>query len=350
MKRGSQFLVLALAVALFAACNQRNTEQKDSEPKASAEDSALLAKARLFFQPLPDMAPNRNNEVTGAKVQLGKKLYYDKRLSKDGNVSCNSCHDLEKYGVDNLPTSPGDEGETGDRNSPTVLNAALHFVQFWDGRASDVEEQAGGPILNPVEMGIPSEEFLMERLSGIDEYRAMYAAAFPGEEDPLTYGNTQKAIGAFERTLLTPSPFDNYLAGDVFAIDDQQRKGLAEFIDHGCTTCHMGVLLGGNMYHKFGVYDEYWKHTKSEKIDEGRAAVTGEPAQKFMFKVPSLRNVEKTFPYYHDGSVAELGEAIRIMGKTQLDQEMTDEEVANIKAFLASLTGEVPAEALPAGS
>jgi cytochrome c peroxidase len=230
------------------------------------------------------------------------------------------------------------------------LNAALHFVQFWDGRAKDVEEQAGGPILNPVEMGIPNEEYLLNRLSGIEEYQTMFQTAFPDQDNPLTYENIQNAIGAFERTLLTPSDFDRYLEGDISALDVQQRKGLEEFIDHGCTTCHMGVLLGGNMYHKFGVYDEYWEHTQSEKIDEGLASVTGEEAQKFMFKVPSLRNVEKTYPYYHDGSVEELGEAIRIMGKTQLNQDMTEDEIALIQDFLTSLTGSVPEEALLEGA
>lgn len=342
-------LFFVLVILIISACNQpsgNDQSEKTQATKISQEDTDLLATAQALFQPLPDVVENQANPLTPEKVALGKKLYYDKRLSKDENISCNSCHNLETFGVDNLAKSPGDEGEDGDRNSPTVLNAALHFVQFWDGRAADVEEQAGGPILNPVEMGVPSKEFLIERLSGIEEYKTLYAEAFPGEENPLTYANTQKAIGAFERTLLTPSPFDHYLKGDVNAINSQQRKGLKAFIDNGCTTCHMGAILGGNMYHKFGIYDEYWKHTKSEKIDEGRFEVTGEESQKFMFKVPSLRNVEKTFPYYHDGSVMDLKEAIQIMAVTQLDKELTDEDIADIGAFLASLTGEVPQEAL----
>lgn len=345
----SQILVVFIAAVLISACNQNKTADQSTEKQEieiTQADKDMLAKAQALFKPLPELAENSANPISPEKVLLGKTLYYDKRLSKDENVSCNSCHDLERYGVDNLPTSPGDEGETGDRNSPTVLNAALHFVQFWDGRAKDVEEQAGGPILNPVEMGIPNEEFLLERLSGIEEYQTMFREAFPDQDNPLTYGNIQNAIGAFERTLLTPSDFDRYLEGDISALDEQQKKGLEKFIDNGCTTCHMGVLLGGNMYHKFGVYDEYWEHTQSEKIDEGLASVTGKEAQKFMFKVPSLRNVEKTYPYYHDGSVEELGEAIRIMGKTQLNQDMTKEEIAQIQAFLISLTGEVPEEAM----
>lgn len=335
-------------MAVVIACNQQSSkdqsENKQTE-EISQEDQALLAKAQALFKPLPQIAENKDNPITPEKVALGKTLYYDKRLSKDENVSCNSCHDLETYGVDNLPTSPGDEGETGDRNSPTVLNAALHFVQFWDGRSKDVEEQAGGPILNPVEMAIPDEEFLIERLSNIEEYQIMYAEAFPGEDYPLSYSNTEKAIAAFERTLLTPSPFDDYLNGDVSALSLQQKQGMQVFIDQGCITCHMGVLLGGNMYHKFGIYDDYWKHTNSENVDEGLASVSGDSTQKFMFKVPSLRNIEKTFPYYHDGSVEDLDEAIQIMAVTQLNKEFTDEQIADIGAFLASLTGEVPEQA-----
>jgi len=345
--RNSLFTVLA--ILLLIACNQQSSNDKSANQQTdeiSQEDQALLAKAQALFKPLPKIAENKDNPITTEKYELGKALYYDKRLSKDENISCNSCHNLETFGVDNLATSPGDEGETGDRNSPTVLNAALHFVQFWDGRSKDVEEQAGGPILNPVEMAIPNEEFLIERLSDIEEYQIMYAEAFPGEDDPLTYLNTQKAIGVFERTLLTPSPFDDYLNGNSAALSTQQKQGLQAFMDVGCITCHMGVLLGGNMYHKFGIYDEYWEHTKSENIDEGLASVSGDSTQKFMFKVPSLRNIDKTFPYYHDGSVQDLNEAIQIMAVTQLNKELTDEQIADIGAFLESLTGTVPEEAL----
>jgi len=341
-------LLFAMVIATIIACNPK-TEKKAGDQQVdelSQEDKDLMAKAQALFKPLPQIAENKDNPITPEKIALGKALYYDTRLSKDENISCNSCHNLETFGVDNLATSPGDEGENGDRNSPTVLNAALHFVQFWDGRAKDVEEQAGGPILNPVEMAIPSEEFLIDRLSDIEEYQIMYAEAFPDEDSPLTYNNTQKAIGVFERTLLTPSPFDDYLNGDMKALNTQQKQGLEAFINVGCITCHMGVLLGGNMYHKFGIYDDYWKHTKSENIDEGLSGVSGNETQKFMFKVPSLRNIEKTFPYYHDGSVAELDESIKIMAVTQLNKELTDEQISDIEAFLESLTGEVPQQAL----
>lgn len=339
------FIVLILGIAI--ACNQPSGSEKTAnESTITAADSALMQSAQALFQPLPEIAEDPANPLTPEKIALGKTLYYDKRLSKDENISCNSCHNLETFGVDNEATSEGDTGEKGDRNSPTVLNAALHFVQFWDGRAADVEEQAGGPILNPVEMAIPSEEFLIERLSGIETYQQQFALAFPEAENPITYEHVENSIAAFERTLLTRAPFDDYLEGDFKALNEQQRRGLEAFMEAGCTMCHSGVLLGGNMYHKFGIYDAYWKHTKSDKIDEGVASVTGEESQKFMFKVPSLRNVEKTFPYYHDGSVTELSEAIQIMAVTQLDKELTDQDLADIGAFLASLTGSIPQEAL----
>ena len=342
------YLLIGLGVLLFTGCGQNTSKQSEANKKqeVTQEDKDLLAKANIFFKPLPTIAENENNKLTAEKIALGKKLYYDKRLSKNETISCNDCHNLETYGVDNLATSPGDGGENGDRNSPTVLNAALHFVQFWDGRSPDVEDQAGGPVLNPIEMGIPNEAFLIERLSAIEEYQTMYTLAFPEDEKPLTYLNTQNAIGAFERTLLTPSPFDNYLNGDVEVLNTDQRAGLKSFIETGCTTCHIGSLLGGNMYHKFGLYDDYWKHTKSEKIDEGRFTETGNEGDKFMFKVPSLRNVEKTFPYYHDGSVESMSDAIQIMAVTQLNKELTDLELKNIGEFLKSLTGEIPKEAL----
>ncbi len=340
-------LILLLAVIGFTmACNQTSDRTMTEQTEITAEDSALLKSAQAVFHPLPQIAEDPDNPLSPEKIALGKRLYYDKRLSKNENISCNSCHNLETYGVDNEPTSEGDTGEKGDRNSPTVLNAALHFVQFWDGRAKDVEEQAGGPILNPVEMAIPSEEFLIDRLSSIEEYQQQFARAFPDQEDPITYKNIENSIAAFERTLLTRAPFDDYLEGDFSALSQQQKKGLKAFMESGCTTCHSGVLLGGNMYHKFGIYDEYWKYTKSDKIDPGLAGVTGDESQQFMFKVPSLRNVDKTFPYYHDGSVSELNDAIRIMAITQLNKELTDQEIADIGHFLESLTGNIPDEAL----
>lgn len=346
----SGLLVVVLLVLLYSCGGKK--EKKDPFGGASSEDmkasqaleEEIGARARALFQPLPAVAESSANPITPDKVKLGKVLYYDTRLSKDGNVSCNSCHNLSTFGVDNLPFSPGDEGELGDRNSNTVLNAAFQTTQFWDGRSTDVEDQAGQPILNPVEMAIPNEQFLVDRLSKIDLYKQLFAAAFPDESSPVTYENLQKAIGAFERTLVTPSRFDDYLAGNASALTVQEKQGLKTYMEVGCTTCHMGNLLGGNLFQKFGLYDNYWEHTMSDPVDLGRAKETGNEADKYMFKVPTLRNIEKTGPYFHDGSVEDLGEATRIIAKVNLDIDLTDEQVTDLVVFMNALTGEVKEE------
>jgi len=340
-----KLIVFGVILSLLASCgfNGGQEESANSEKDTASEQFAgLQQKAASLFGQLPEVAESPDNPLTPEKIELGKKLYFDVRLSKDFTQSCNDCHNLETYGVDNEPLSDGNDGGEGDRNSPTTLNAALHMTQFWDGREPDVEAQAGGPILNPAEMAMPSEEAVVERLSGVDEYVVLFSKAFPEDEDPITYDNLKKAIGAFERILITPSRFDLYLAGDESALTVHEKEGLDAFIDVGCITCHMGSLLGGNMYQKFGLYGDYWEYTHSEKVDEGRYVLTENESDKFMFKVPTLRNVEKTHPYLHDGSIADLRETIVIMGKTQLNKEFTNEEIDAMFAFLAALTGEVP--------
>lgn len=334
-----------ITIALFAVACNNTTETPKAEISATPETSLVLESANKFFAVLPTEAPNANNELTPEKIALGKALYHDKKLSKDGTQSCNTCHDVLNYGVDNLPTSPGDNGGLGTRNSPSTFNAALHISQFWDGRNADVEEQAGGPILNPVEMAIPDEKFILDRLKVVEEYKIMFAAAYPADENPFTYKNLTYAIGAFERTLLTPAPFDKYLAGDEAAISDIAKQGITDFIDAGCTTCHSGALLGGQMHMKFGLFANYWEHTNSAVIDSGKYQETKVPADMFMFKVPSLRNIAKTGPYFHDGVTASLEDAIQIMAITQNNKELTLEQVKNISAFMETLTGEMPENA-----
>jgi len=339
-------LLFIAGTAILASCNM-NPNMKTKPQQAGLgekEEQALLAQAKTIFQPLPALAENAVNACTPEKVKLGKALYFDTRLSKTGNNSCNSCHNLNKFGVDNLATSPGDAGKFGDRNSPTVLNAAVHTTQFWDGRAKDVEEQAGMPILNPVEMDIPSKEFLVNRLKEIEYYKTAFAAAFPDAKDPLTYDNLAKAIAAFERTLLTPSKFDEYLAGNTNALTHEQKLGLQSFINTGCTTCHNGVAIGGNSFQKFGAIEDYRGYTHSKVNDEGLKAITKNEADKDKFKVPTLRNITKTFPYFHDGSISDLDEAIKIMAKIQLDNELSWQERANIIEFLKSLESDLPEE------
>lgn len=280
-----------------------------------------------FFKPLPKVAENSLNPFNPAKIKLGKMLYFDPRLSKSGFISCNSCHNLATGGVDNLPTSIGHKWQLGPRNAPTVFNAAVHFAQFWDGRAKDVEEQAKGPILNPKEMA-STEELVLERIKSIPEYVKLFKRAFPKEKEPITYENIAKAIAVFERTLITPSRFDDFLKGNKKALSKEEKKGVELFVNKGCVSCHNGVAIGGGMFQRF----DYG-------TDNGRYEVTKDENDKKLFKVASLRNVELTYPYFHDGSVWSLEEAVKIMGKKQLGIDLNEEEVKYIVLFLKSLTG-----------
>jgi len=317
--------------------------------RADAREDAAR-RARLVFQPLPATAPRAGDPVTDAQVELGRRLYYEKRISKSQEISCNSCHQLDRFGVDGEPTSSGHKGQRGGRNSPTTLNAALHFAQFWDGRAPTVEEQAKGPVLNPIEMAMAGPEACVSVLASIPGYAPLFAAAFPDDPDPITYDNFARAVGAFERGLLTPSRFDAFLGGDLAALTDAEVAGLETFVQTGCPTCHAGSLLGGQMFQKIGLVHPY------ETKDLGRYDVTKQDADKHFFKVPSLRNVAKTGPYFHDGGVATLGEAIPLMGWHQLGRRLTPEEIASIEVFLGALTGSVDAayvaapEPLPSGA
>ncbi|MCB1935964.1 MAG: c-type cytochrome [Nitrosomonas sp.] len=286
---------------------------------------------KQFFEPLPESIIDEKKNA--ALIKLGKKLYTDPRLSINDKISCNSCHGLGNFGVDNEPTSPGHEGKRGGRNSPTTMNAALHIDQFWDGRAGTVEEQALGPILNPVEMGMPNAAAVVKKLKVIDEYNTLFAEAFSDERNPLKYKNIGVAIGAFERTLLTPSRFDDFLKGDKDALNESEKRGLKKFVNMGCVNCHNGVVIGGNSYKKIGLVVPY------ETSDLGRYEVTGLETDKHVFKVPSLRNIAKTGPYFHDGSVETLDEAIKLMAKHQLGRDHVGHGmVRDIKAFLGSLT------------
>jgi cytochrome c peroxidase len=324
-------------VVLSVACGDGGTPAPSAESAAPAAAGALdrdavRQQAQAFLGALPRKAANAPSPV---KIELGRMLYHEERLSKNHDISCNTCHLLDRHGVDGQPTSAGHRGQRGDRNSPTVYNAALHIAQFWDGRAADVEEQAKGPILNPVEMAMPSEEAVLATLESIPGYAPLFAAAFPEDEQPITYDNLARAIGAFERELLTPSPFDAFLAGDDAAMTDAQVAGLDTFLSSGCVVCHGGPVMGGGMYRKLGLVKPY------PTEDPGRQAVTGDAADLHVFKVPSLRNVADTGPYLHDGSIESLDEVIRIMATHQLGSELSASQVASIRTFLEALTGEV---------
>jgi cytochrome c peroxidase len=303
-----------------------------SEPAA---DDVLRARAAGVLGALPLNAATPERPIDAARVDLGRMLYWDKRLSKDDTVACNDCHLLDRYGVDGAPTSTGVGGQKGGRNAPTVYNAALHTTQFWDGREPDVEAQAKGPVLNPIEMAMPSADAVVAKLGAIDGYKSAFAAAFPCESS-LSYDHLGVAIGAFERTLLTPGPFDAWLAGDAAALTPPQKEGLATFLDTGCATCHEGPVLGGRMFQKMGLVRPY------DDPDNGREQATGQAADRQVFKVPSLRNIAETAPYFHNGSVGQLSDAIRLMGSHQLGKDLSAQDVGRIEAFLSSLTGPLP--------
>ncbi len=336
-------VIYVFIAAVFMSCGDNSNNLSETEIP-SDKYVELNTQARQLFGVLPAVAENPNNIITDVKVELGKVLYFDNRLSKDNTQSCNTCHNLDTYGVDNKHLSEGNDGELGARNSPTTLNAAFHISQFWDGREPDVEAQAGGPILNPVEMAMPDEASVIEKLSKIDEYKELFSKAFPEEENPITYDNLKKAIGAFERKLVTPTKFDDYISGNDNALTDKEKDGLQTYINSGCIACHTGSLLGGNMYQKFGLFSNYWEHTNSEKVDEGKFEVTKNEADKYIFKVPSLRNIDKTGPYFHDGSINDLAQAIKIMAKTQSNKDLSEKEISEITEFLKTLTGTVPEE------
>lgn len=336
MRKITLFLVMGLFLVM--ACD--NSKKKSG--LTNEEDKALHERSQSLFQSISSL----NLESPDAdKVELGRYLYFDEALSLDRNISCNSCHALDNFGVDNLQFSPGDDGSLGGRNSPTVFHAALHKMQFWDGRAADVEEQAGGPILNPVEHNIKDEAQLVNRLKSEGFYDELFAKAFKNSKDPITFKNLTHAIGAFERTLVPESRFDQYLDGDLSALSDQEKMGLNTFIETGCITCHSGPVLGGQMLQKFGLFGDYWKETQSESIDLGLYEISGEEGEKHFFKVPGLRNIIHTGPYFHDGSIDDLGEAVQIMSRLQTNKELTKEELSNVLAFFEALTADIPEEA-----
>ena len=307
-------LKIVLCIGALTACTSPQPQpevQKPAERPAPAgpDVAGLQAKASGLFKALNADMPTEKYAITPELVQEAlqqKTLLF------------------------------GDHGQTGGRNAPTVYNAAIHVAQFWDGRAATVEEQATGPMMNPVEMAMPDAEHVLTVLKSIPGYEPMFKAAFPAAADPITLENVGTAIGAFERTLTTPAPLDRFIAGDRAALSEPQLTGLQTFLEVGCTTCHLGQGAGGGMFQKLGLVKPY------ETTDMGRFVVTGNEADKMFFKVPSLRNIEKTAPYFHDGSIATLDQAITLMGAHQLGKTLTPEQVSQIHAFLTSMTGDLP--------
>lgn len=306
-----------------------------------------MARARQLFRPIPATPPPLpENAATPEKLLLGRILYFEPRLSKSHAISCNSCHNIGMGGADAEPTSIGHRWQHGDRNAPTVFNAVFNKAQFWDGRAKDLEAQAAGPMLNPLEMASP-EAHVAEQLKGIPGYAPLFARAFPGDRDPVTLANAQKAIAVFEASLITPdAPFDRYLRGQADALSPIQTQGLRLFIDKGCASCHNGINVGGGEYAPFGVVAKPGAELLPPG-DKGRFTVTRSPGDAYVFKVPTLRNIALTAPYFHTGAVWDLRDAVAIMGSSQLGARLTPDEVGKITAFLGALTGDQPKVTYP---
>lgn len=340
------------ALALAWACSPADQTQTEGSSETGAEGpgaveqtaaaTPLMERARVLFEVVPEGPPDlADNPITPGKVELGRKLYFDPRLSESWLISCNTCHNLGLGGVDLMETSIGHGWQAGPRNAPTVLNSVYNLAQFWDGRAASLMEQAQGPVQAAVEMNSTPER-TVETLRSIPDYVRLFGEAFEGEEDPVTFENMARAIEAFEATLVTPNaPFDRYLEGSAEALGEDATRGLGLFMDVGCTACHGGILLGGSSYQRFGAV----RNPGAELLppeDRGRFNVTNNPNDEFAFKVPVLRNVELTAPYFHTGKVWELEDAVAVMGAAQLGRDFAPDEIAAITAFLVSLTGDQP--------
>jgi cytochrome c peroxidase len=308
---------------------------------AQAADDLLTA-ARARFQPVPLKAPELpGNPTTPARLELGRMLYFDPRVSAGRPGSCNSCHNVGLAGADGRETAIGHSWQKGGRNVPTVFNAVFNTARFWDGRAQDLDDKAGGPPFNPIELALPRDQ-LSDQLAAIPGYLAAFRAAFPGEPAPVTLANAQKAIAVFQATLITPNaPFDRYLRGDAYALNARQKAGLQLFISKGCAECHDGMNLGGTQYAPFGILERPGADVLP-RDDKGRFMVTETVGDQYVFKVPQLRNVALTAPYFHSGRAWDLAQAVAVMASSQVGAPVSAGENAQITAFLASLTGEQP--------
>lgn len=323
------FLATGFLTAL-SACNSTAVE---------AEEADITPGKLFMFSPLQTMPPATGTDAL--KVNLGRRLYYETHLSTNNSTSCNSCHELAKYGVDpGQPVSSGFNGKPGGRNSPTVYNAGLQFSQFWDGRAPTLAAQAAGPMMNPVEMGMPGPEAVIAYIRSNPGYVKQFKDAFPTQKDAITMENVTAAIASFEERLQTPARWDEYIKGNEQALSDAEKQGLRVFLNTGCASCHAGAGMGGNSFAKLGTYQDW----PDEKSDTGRMGLTHQPRDLMYFKVPLLRNVTMTGPWFHDGKVKSIDEAVQMMGKYQLGRNLTASEVHSIVMYLNTLTGPIPQE------
>jgi len=335
------FLAAGLA-ALGCSPAQTSSVPPVAAPAVTDSSSALRVQAQGQFAVLP--APDRS---APALTALGRRLFFETGASADGKVGCVTCHLPEKWGSDGLALSRGVFGKENARNAPTVLNAAGQLAEHWHGDRQSVEDQATRALRGPASFGNASDEEALARLKQLPGADAAFRAAFPDDPAPIDAAHWGKAIGAYERSLLNPGPFDAWLEGDAAALSPQAQRGLAQFMETGCAECHDGPLVGGSEFAKFGRHAEYWTRTQSAKVDVGRWEATHDESDRYVFKVAPLRNVARTGPYFHDGSVAALTDAVDIMADVQLQVQLSPETRADIVAFLESLTGPVPADFAP---
>lgn len=333
--------LFALGVSSLVGC--QNMDSSYNEYQKTAEEPTILDKAvttsrTKYNQPLPSLA---DLQLNTEKVTLGNMLYHDTRLSGNGKLNCASCHVLAIGGDDNMPVALGINGQKGPINAPTTLNSGFNFKQFWDGRAANLREQAEGPVANPIEMGAKWPNVL-ERLQAVKEYNKLFDALYPNEG--ITKFTVTDAIAEFERSLITPAPIDEYLRGNDQALSANQVKGYKLFQSYGCVACHQGINFGGNMMQKFGALEAYFSAKNEKKVDKGLFNLTQKESDKNVFKVPSLRNIEHTAPYFHNAGAQNLDDAIKIMGLNQLGRKIPDDERLLIADFLTSLSGTLEAK------
>lgn len=329
-----------LILPMIVACHEGALEEPEAGSVASPAPATVYAPSsninpRLLRRFRPVVAGGSQIATTPAQVALGRKLFSEPRLSVHEDLSCSSCHPLDAYGVDHRRTSVGTGGQVASRNAPTVFNAAAHVAQFWDGRSASVEAQAVLPILNPREMAMPDAEAVLARLD-TPAYTAAFRDAYPGDPQPATMAHVGDAIGAFERGLVTTSRWDAYIAGDSAALTVEEKHGLRVFLEAGCMTCHTGPQVGGTMFRRLGMV-EPWPN----QDDVGRVTITHIATDWMVFKVPSLKNIAETGPYFHDGSVITLDAAIRMMARHQLGIELADEDVTAIRTWMGAMTGQI---------
>jgi cytochrome c peroxidase len=336
-----------LLVAIAAPTPVRNETPNEAPPSQHSSGHAHMnlinwehtfLVARIFLDRLPTAMPGSKSDAP-ARIALGKKLYFERGISINKNKSCHDCHFLTqgRAGADITPTSQGATGISGKRNTPTVINAGFQIAQFWDGRAHNLAQQAKGPILNPIEMALRTQEEVIELLKNTEGYPEAFRRAFPGEADPVTFDNLTEAIAAFERTLVAPGRFDQLLGGQQEALTPKEKRGLTKFLEANCVECHTGATVGGQLYRIIGQ-----RHPYGNKDDLGRYEITKKEEDRYVFKVPMLRNVTRTAPYFHDGRIFTLEEAVTLMGWHQLDHRLPPGDVADIIAFLGTLEGNPP--------